>query len=220
MEINTCPGRGGEWWSCDQVQSPWPNPFTPGTQLQAANHSFFLSLKDGIEGGWNQEHAPLPTSSNAHVSFSELLLCASCGQGLTGRWPQEAHSVARSHLPVRVPAPSEAALPPTAFPGCPGAGRRLLSVGFSEWDLIIGTPYPAGKGEASKVTDVSLKGQETTYTETFVPAPSGDLSGVWVTTIVTPPSYLIPERTKLEGNTWPWRRVIPASHHKTISYSE
>lgn len=58
-----------------------------------------------------------------------------------------------------------------SFSGHPGAGRQPLSAAFSTWNLILWTSYPAGKGEPSKVTDVSSQGQENTYTETFVSVP-------------------------------------------------
>lgn len=92
--------------------------------------------------------------------------------------------------------------------------------GWPAWNLILWTWHQLTKGSPRKLQMFPQKDKKLLTRRPLCLFLSRDSSDFWVTARVRLPSSLTSERTKLEGNTWPWRQVILASHQKIMKYSE
>lgn len=161
-----------------------------------------------------------------------MLLCTSCGRGLAGLWgpkvsktagvcPQGAHSTALS-LAGKTPKTTRGSTcPQITFSEFPGAGGLPQAAGFVRTKCnYLNSTSSWRRGTLEKLQILPPKDKKLFTLRPLCLFVSRDSSVFWVTATSMLPSYLIPERTKLEGNTRPWRRVTLASHHKIIKYSE
>lgn len=157
-------------------------------------------------------HSPGPFHPHVHISFLKRLFCSHCGQSLaghrvsnvnntTGACPQAACHAAHSCLLVKqVPIPSEAALAHrTTFSGFPGAGRLPPSAGsayvkFNFFELYIQLEV----GSPQKLQMFPPKDEKSLKLGPLCLFLSCDSSGFRVMARIMLPSYLIPERKKLE----------------------
>lgn len=241
------PGPQRMCYSRDQVQSPWPDkPLTPGTEVHDANKPLrsLLSLNDAGCYGEGTEPASRgrgdrtsitrvwPTSSTRSFHSLQVLLCISCGRGLAGLWGPKVCKTAGvcsqgacSAAPLLVGKSPKttrgSTCPQITFSEFPGAGRLPQSAGFicTKFNYLNSTSSWR-RGTLEKLQRLPPKDKKLFTLRPLCLFVSRDSSVFWVTATTMLPSYLISERTKLEGNTRPWRQVTLASHHKIIKSSE